>query len=652
MTPPTTATGTSATTRSPADLPALDDDGRRRLTELAADLRVRAISMSAAAGSGHPTSSMSAADLLAVLATRHLRFDPDAPDRLGNDRLLFSKGHASPLLYAVLDSMGALSGRLEGFDGVDDAYRRLDSILEGHPTPRVPGVPAATGSLGLGLVIGAGLATAHRLAGLDEPHVWVLCGDGELAEGAIWEAAEHLGTAAMPGITALLDVNRLGQTGPTRHGWDVDAYATRFAAFGWRTITIDGHDVDEIDGALAEARTHDGPTAIVARTVKGRGATETADENGKHGKPLDDPDAAIAELGGRRDLSITPLAPTLVDGPPWAPDDPSARSDDGPSGAVELPRWDVGDPVATRDAFGAAIVAVGAARPDVVTLDGEVKNSTRLDDFADEFDGRFIQSYIAEQLMTGMAIGLQASGWRPVMATFGAFLARAADVLRMASISRADLTVVGSHAGVSIGEDGPSQMALEDVSMMRALADSTVVCPSDANQTAALLPQLIDRPGISYLRTLRQETPVVHDADTGFRIGGSTMLHGQRAPVATIIASGQSVHDALEAARRLDADDVAVQVLDAYSIKPLDEEAVLDAARSSRRLVVVEDHRREGGLGDAVASTLARHGVAPGTGGTGMVHLAVDTVPASATPAEQRRRAGIDTAAIIDAIGS
>ena len=650
MTPPTTATGTGTTTRSDP----LDDDGRHRLTELAADLRVRAISMSAAAGSGHPTSSMSASDLIAVLASRHLRLDPDDPDRLGNDRLLFSKGHASPLLYALLDSMGAISGRIDGFDGVDDAYRRLDSILEGHPTPRVPGVPAATGSLGLGLVIGAGLATAHRLAGLDEPHVWVLCGDGELAEGAIWEAAEHLGTAKMPGITALLDVNRLGQTGPTRHGWDVDAYATRFGAFGWHTITIDGHDVDGIDEALAEARAHDGPTAIVARTVKGRGASETADENGKHGKPLDDPDAAIAELGGRRNLSIVPLAPDLVDGPPWAPADPDARADGpaGRSGTVELPRWDVGDSSATRDAFGAAIVAVGAARPDVVTLDGEVKNSTRLDDFADEFDGRFVQSYIAEQLMTGMAIGLQASGWRPVMVTFGAFLTRAADVLRMASISRADLTVVGSHAGVSIGEDGPSQMALEDVSMMRTLADSTVVCPSDANQTAALLPQLIDRPGISYLRTLRQETPVVHDAGTEFRIGGSIVLHEQDEPVATIIASGQSLHDALEAARRLDADDVAVQVLDAYSIKPLDEEAVLDAARSSGRLVVVEDHRREGGLGDAVASTLVRHGVAAGTGDTGMIHLAVDAVPASATPAEQRRCAGIDAAAIVDAVRS
>ncbi len=650
MTPPTSATGTSTTTRSDP----LDDDGRHRLTELAADLRVRAISMSAAAGSGHPTSSMSAADLIAVLASRHLRLDPDDPDRLGNDRLLFSKGHASPLLYAVLDSMGAISGRIDGFDGVDDAYRRLDSILEGHPTPRVPGVPAATGSLGLGLVIGAGLATAHRLAGLDDPHVWVLCGDGELAEGAIWEAAEHLGTARMPGITALVDVNRLGQTGPTRHGWDVDAYARRFGAFGWHTITIDGHDVDAIDEALAEARAHDGPTAIVARTVKGRGASETADENGKHGKPLDDPDAAIAELGGRRNLSIVPLAPDLVDGPAWAPADPDARAGGpgGRSGTVELPRWEVGDSSATRDAFGAAIVAVGAARPDVVTLDGEVKNSTRLDDFADEFDGRFVQSYIAEQLMTGMAIGLQASGWRPVMVTFGAFLTRAADVLRMASISRADLMVVGSHAGVSIGEDGPSQMALEDVSMMRTLADSTVVCPSDANQTAALLPQLIDRPGISYLRTLRQETPVVHDAGTEFGIGGSIVLHEQDEPVATIIASGQSVHDALEAARRLDADDVAVQVLDAYSIKPLDEEAVLDAARSSQRLVVVEDHRREGGLGDAVASTLARHGVAAGTGDTGMIHLAVDAVPASATAAEQRRRAGIDAAAIVDAVRS
>ena len=619
----------------PTAPPPLEDGAdrptRSEVEELAAQFRVRSIRMTERAGSGHPTSSMSAADLVAVLVARHLRLDPEQPDALGNDRLLFSKGHASPLLYAAAEAIGLLDGRLDGFDDVVDAYRRPGSLLEGHPTPLVPGVPAATGSLGLGLAIGAGLATAHRLAEVGDAHVWVLCGDGELAEGAVWEAVEHAGTARLAGMTAVVDVNRLGQTGPTRHGWDVDAYCRRFAAFGWDAFDIDGHDVDEIDRALSTARRAEVPTAIIARTVKGAGASETSDEEGKHGQPLDDPDRAVDELGGARLRRVRGPAPTIVPGPVAG------------AGSIELPVWEVGEEVATRDAFGAALVAVGRARPDVVALDAEVMNSTRLAGFADEFPERTVQAYIAEQLMCAMAIGLHSSGFRPVVASFGAFLTRAHDVFRMAAVSRSDLTVVGSHAGVSIGEDGPSQMALEDLAMMRCLAGSTVVSPSDANQTAALLRQLVDRDGISYLRTMRGATPVLHPAGD-FPIGGSVLVRSVADPAVTIIATGVTVHEALEAATRLDDDGVDAAVLDVYSIKPIDADAIERAARRSGRLVVVEDHRPEGGLGDAVSAVLAERGVQVAT-----THLAVRALPGSAAPAEQRAAAGIDADAIVDA---
>lgn len=610
-----------------------DRPTRHEVEELAAQFRVRSIQMADRAGSGHPTSSMSAADLVAVLAARHLRIDTGRPDEPGNDRLVFSKGHASPLLYAAYEAMGLLDDAIGDFDGVVEAYRQRGSILEGHPTPRVPGVLAATGSLGLGLAIGAGMATAHRLGPETDAHVWVLCGDGELAEGSIWEAVEHAGSARLAGLTALVDVNRLGQTGPTRHEWDVDAYCRRFAGFGWDAFDIDGHDLDEIDRALSTARQAEVPTAVVARTVKGRGASETSDELGKHGKPLDDADRAISELGGDRHLRFTPAAPVLVEAPATG------------GGDVELPTWAVGDELATRDAFGEALVAVGRTHPNLVALDGEVKNSTRMADFEDAHPERFLEVYIAEQLMCGMAIGLDASGWRPVMASFGAFLTRAHDVLRMATVSRSDIVVVGSHAGVSIGEDGPSQMALEDLAMMRCLAGSTVVSPSDANQTAALLAQLVERSGISYLRTMRGDTPVIYPADREFPIGGSVLVRSGEDPTATIVATGVTVHEAIEAADRLADDGVVVDVLDAYSIKPIDGDAIERAASSSGRIVVVEDHRPEGGLGDAVSAVLAERGVQVPT-----ARLAVRDVPGSASPAEQRAEAGIDADAIVQAV--
>jgi transketolase len=620
-------TTSSTTTRTPINAA---DATLDLIADLADQLRAESIRMSDRAGSGHPTSSMSAADLIAVLIARHLRIDPDRPDELGNDRLVFSKGHASPLLYSALHAIGVL----DDLDVVG-GYRSSGSVLEGHPTPRIPGVQVATGSLGLGPSIAIGMTLAHRRLGDIDAHVWVLCGDSELAEGSVWEAVEHAGAAAMAGMTVLVDVNRLGQTGETRHGWDLGAYERRFAAFGWDSVVIDGHDVEAIDGALELARRAGAPTAVIARTRKGAGAPETDDADGKHGKPLDDPGAAITALGGDRHIRITPHAPAQL----------HDRPDRGTSEAFDLPTWDVGDEVATREAFGRAITEIGRARSDLVALDAEVGNSTRLDDFAGEFPDRFFQMYIAEQLAVGAAVGLNASGWTPCFATFGAFLTRAHDIVRMATVARSDLLIVGSHAGVSIGEDGPSQMALEDLAMMRALADSTVVSPSDANQTAVLLAQMLDRPGIGYLRTMRGETPVIYGADQEFSIGGSVLVHAPSGATITMVATGVAVHEALEAAHRLAERGIAAEVLDVYSIKPIDTDALVSAAGRTGRLLVIEDHRVEGGLGDAVAHELLVAGAS-----AMMRHLAVRAVPTAGTPDEQRAAAGIDAASIFDVV--
>jgi transketolase len=596
------------------------------LTELGRQLRVRSIRLADTAGSGHPTSSMSAADLIAVLIARHLRIDPARPSARGNDRLVFSKGHASPLLYAALEAIGVLSAEELA------TYRKLGSRLEGHPTPLVPAVDVATGSLGLGLPMGVGMAIAAHELEHTGAHVWVLCGDSEMAEGSMWEAIDHAGWMGLPNLTAIVDVNRLGQTGPTRYQWDLDAYARRFEAHDWATVTIDGHDVAAIDVALAAVRDAGRPTAVIARTVKGSGATETEDVEGKHGKPLDDPERAIAELGGEHPMRVDPPSPDLA-----APASPSGQP-------LRLPRWDLGDSVATRVAFGSALVALGQARDDVVALDGEVGNSTGLESFGDELPERFIQLYIAEQLMMSVAIGLQTTGWRPFAATFAAFVSRAHDVLRMATVSRANLCVSGSHAGVSIGEDGPSQMGLEDLAMMRALNDSTVLYPCDANQTADLVAALSRREGVSYLRTSRGSTPVIYPAGTEFPIGGSVVLRQSADDSVTIVAAGVTVHEALTAADRLSDSGITARVIDAYSVKPIDGGTLATAATETGRLVVVEDHRPEGGLGEAVLSALAERDAS-----VPVRHLAVRMIPGSATPDEQRGVAGIDAEAIVAA---
>ena len=577
--------------------------------------------MSAAAKSGHPTSAMSAAELMAVLVDGYLRFDFSEPKSPTNDRLVFSKGHASTLLYSIYRAAGVVSD--------DDilTYRKHSSMLEGHPTPRIPWVDVATGSLGQGLPIGVGMAIAGKYLDRVANRVWVLCGDSELAEGSIWEAFEHAAHYELDNLTAILDVNRLGQRGETMVGWDVDTHAARAEAFGWNAIEIDGHDLAAIDEALAAAIATTGkPTVVVARTVKGKGVVAVENQNGWHGKPLDDPEAAIAELGGLTDVHVEIAKPEAP-----APERTAA-------GELELPRYELGEEVATRKAYGDALAALGAARPDVVAVDGEVSNSTFAEAFAKAHPERYFEMYIAEQQLVAAAVGLQAVGWTPFGSTFAAFLSRAYDFIRMAAISRATFVLCGSHAGVSIGEDGPSQMALEDIAALRAVHGSTVLHPCDANQTAKLVAALADTEGISYLRTLRPATPVLYAPDEEFEIGGSRVLRSSDADDVALVGAGITVHEALKAADALAEEGISARVVDLYSIKPLDEETLRAAVEATGgRLVTVEDHWPEGGLGEAVVSALAATDDPPR-----VAKLAVNGMPRSGKPEELLADAGID----------
>src|SRR6516225_5157852 len=564
--------------------------------ELAQQLRVDSIRCSTAAGSGHPTSSMSAADVMAALLARHLRYDWQQADNPANDHLIFSKGHASPLLYSIYKAVGVVTD-----DELMTTYRRFGSALEGHPTPALPWVDVATGSLGQGLPDGVGVALAGRY--LDElPYrVWVLCGDSEMAEGSMWEAFDKAAYYRLNNLTAIVDVNRLGQRGPTELGWDIDSYAKRIEAFGCRAIPIDGHGLGEIDKALASVGGAGQPTVILARTRKGRGFSEVEDREGWHGRPLpaEMAERAITELGGERHLTVS--------GP--RPDGGTPRA--WPSGEVNLPRYELGAKVATRKAFGAALAAVGA-RGNVVALDGEVDNSTFAEDFAKAHPERYFEMYIAECQLVASAVGLSVRGYVPFAATFAAFFTRAYDFIRMSAISNANIRLCGSHAGVEIGADGPSQMALEDLAMMRAVQGSTVLYPSDATSAAALVRQMAERTGIVYMRTTRGAYPVLYGAEESFPVGGAKVVRSSPDDQVTLIGAGVTLHNCLQAADKLKRDGVNARVVDLYSVKPVDTQTLLDAAAATRdRMVVVEDHYPAGGIGSAVLEALndARHPV-------------------------------------------
>ncbi|HEY2335463.1 MAG TPA: transketolase [Solirubrobacterales bacterium] len=595
--------------------------------ELAQQLRVDSVRASAAAGSGHPTSSMSAADLMAVLFSKHLRYDFDAPENRANDHLVFSKGHASPLLYALYKAAGA----------IDDeellSFRQFGSRLQGHPTPELPWVDVATGSLGQGLPISVGIALAASRLERSDLRVWVLCGDSELAEGSMWEAFEQAGHAKLDNLIAVVDVNRLGQRGPTMHGWDTSSLAARASACGWDAQEIDGHDLDAIDAAYGRAQEADRPAVIFARTKKGAGVAAVEDKENQHGKPLADPEAAVEELGGIRSLSVTVASP------------PESKPFEIERAPVERPSYEVGEKVATRGAYGDALAWIGSIDEKVVALDGEVGNSTYAERFAAVHPDRFFEMYIAEQQMVAAAVGMQTRGWKPFASSFGAFLSRAYDFVRMAAISDADLKLCGSHVGVSIGPDGPSQMALEDIASLRAVFGSVVLYPSDANQAVWLLDAMREHRGVSYLRTTREATPVLYEAGESFEIGGSRTVRSSEDDAVTLIGAGITLRECLSAADELAGRGISARVIDLYSVKPVDADAVLRAAAETGALITVEDHWPEGGIGETVAGVLAEAGST-----TRLTRLAVSGRPGSGPPEALLEAAGIDAAHIAAAV--
>ncbi|HEY8323321.1 MAG TPA: transketolase [Ktedonobacterales bacterium] len=608
--------------------------------ELAQQLRVDSIRSTTTAGSGHPTSSMSAADLLAVLLQDYLRYDFQQPKAPTNDHLIFSKGHAAPLLYSVYKAAGAIS------DGEMLTLRKFGSRIEGHPVPVLPYVDVATGSLGQGLPISVGLGLAGKYLDKLPYRIWVVLGDSEMSEGSNWEAFELGGFYKLSNIVAILDMNRLGQRGQTMLGWNGDAYAARARAFGWHTIEIDGHNLDQINSAYAEAISQtEQPTLIVAKTEKGHGFAEIANKDGWHGKalPPDMAERAIKELGGERNIIVNVHKPEA-----------GTPATHGEKAALSLPTYDKGSVAATRSAYGDALKALGAARPDVVGLDGEVSNSTYAEYFAKAYPDRYFEQYIAEQQLVASAVGLQVRGYKPFASTFAAFFARAYDFIRMAAISRANIKLSGSHAGVSIGEDGPSQMALEDLAMMRAVFGSTVLYPSDANQAAHLVGLMADQSGIVYLRTTREKTPVIYDASESFTIGGSRVVRQSDADKVTVVGAGITLHEALKAYDQLKGDGIAIRVIDAYSVKPIDANTLRAAAQATGgRIVTVEDHWMEGGLGDAVLEAFSgMEGAAPANQPLRIVKLAVHEMPGSGKPDELIEAAGISAAHIVSAVKS
>jgi transketolase len=600
------------------------------LEDVATHLRIDSIRATTAARSGHPTSAASAADLVAAVFFDAMRFDPDEPRAVTGDRFVLSKGHAAPVLYAAWAQLGAIK-REELL-----RLRQIDSDLEGHPTPRLPFVDVATGSLGQGLGVGLGLAEGARLAGSDA-RAFVLLGDGESAEGSVWEAVQLAAHRALDNLIAVVDVNALGQSGPTMLAHDLDAFRRRFAAFGWRVQAIDGHDMHQVVTALRRARrTRGAPSAIVARTVKGKGIEGIEGRPDWHGKPLP-PEAA--------DRAIAALQARLHHVPPPPIQRPRARrvAPPAPPADVARPEVPAGD-VATREAYGQALVRAGAADPRIVVLDGDVKNSTYAERFLEAHPGRFVEGFIAEQNMVSVAAGLAAQGLVPFVSSFACFLTRAADQVRMAGISRSNVKLCGSHAGVSIGEDGPSQMGLEDLALFRAVPGAVVLYPADGVATDACVQLAAAHRGLVYIRTTRAKTPAVYAPDEAFSIGGLKVVRAADGDRLTIAGAGVTLHEARAAADELATRGIAVRVVDLYGVKPLDRAGLLEQARATGgRLLTVEDHYAEGGLGAAVAEALSDTEI--------VVHrLAVREIPRSGKPQELLERHGIGRAAIVRAV--
>jgi len=601
------------------------------LKGIANQLRIHSIEATTAAGSGHPTSCLSAADIVAALFFSHMKYDTKNPHFYNNDRFILSKGHAAPLLYAAWAE--------NGFVPVAELakLRQFGNDLEGHPTPRLAFADVATGSLGQGLGVGVGMALAAKQDKLDY-NTYVLLGDGEIAEGAVWEAASLAGFYKLSNLIAIVDANRLGQSQATAFGHDISIYVKRFESFGWRVETLDdGHDMEEIMEVLSGVGLDERPLAIIAKTYKGAGVSFLQDKDAWHGKPLSKEEAAqaIAELApsAKSGLGVAISAPTALPAPNLA----------APASYPAI-SYNLGDKIATREAYGAALVRVGEANPAVVAMDGDTKNSTFAEKFFKKFPDRFTECFIAEQNLVAVAVGFGTRGHVPFASTFATFFTRAADQIRVAGISSANLKLVGSHVGISIGEDGPSQMALEDIAIFRAIQGSVVLYPADAVATEKLLEEMAKTRGLQFLRTSRPKTPVIYGNDEQFPIGGAKVL--REGTKATIVSAGVTLFEALKAADQLKAEGITVTVIDAYSVKPLGKKEILAAAKKTGNTVItVEDHYPEGGLGDAVAGELSSEGV--------KVHkLAVNGLPRSGHAAELMAAFGIDAAAIVKKVKS
>ncbi len=594
-------------------------------------MRVMSLRATTEAGSGHPSSCLSAADLASVIFFQQMRYDPLDPNNAANDRFVLSKGHAAPLLYAAWAEAGIVE------ESETLTLRNFDSDLEGHPTPRLPWVGVATGSLGQGLSAGLGMALAARMDRLPY-NTYVLMGDGECAEGSVWEAAALASHYKADSLIAIVDVNGIGQSQRTMYGFDVDHYADRFTAFGWYAVTVDGHNVREISDAFEKCRAEGGPRprAIIAKTLKGKGVSLMENLENWHGKPVPRAqlDAVLAELA----------SPRSGDGFKASPRPKPPRETPAGPHRISVTR-ELGDLVATREAYGDALAKLVAEDARVVALDGDTKNSTFSNKALKTHKDNFFEMFIAEQNMVGVAAGMSSCGKIPFVSTFAAFLTRGFDQVRMARISYSNIRFAGSHCGVSIGPDGPSQMGLEDIAMFRTIPDSVVLYPSDAVSTEHLVRAISDRKGISYIRTSRPKTPVIYASDEDFEIGGSKVVRRSDNDRVSIVAAGITLHESLKAYDTLEAEGCRVRVIDAYSIKPIDQKTLLQAARETDgQLIVVEDHYWDGGLGDAVLNAV---------GNQAQVHkMAVRDVPRSGTPDELIEAFGISAKQIAQKVRS
>lgn len=608
------------------------------LARLAKLVRYYILTMTTRAGSGHPTSSLSATDLMVALYFSKLKFDVKNPQNSNNDRVIFSKGHGAPLLYALWAAAGEISQKEL------KTYREFKSPLEGHPTPRFRFADVASGSLGQGLSNGVGMALAARLDKL-ACTTYVLMGDSEVAEGSVWEAMELASYYKLGNLVALLDVNRLGQSRPTMLEWDLAKYRSRAEAFGWEVHEVDGHNVEEVCRVLENLPVgSDRPQIVLAKTVKGKGVSFLEDKVQWHGIALSEEELkdALFEIG-EVDLKLKGeiSMPMEVKARPVA----KVTSEIKFGLMVNLPKYKLGDMVATRKAYGETIAALGEFDDRIVALDGETSNSTFAKVFREKVPERYFEMFIAEQNMVGAALGLARRGKIPFVSTFSVFFTRAFDQIRMSAISQGDIKFVGSHGGVSIGSDGPSQMGLEDIAMFRTILGSTVLCTSDANSTAKLVVEMIDRKGIVFLRTARPATGVFYDSDEKFKIGGSKTVRSSKKDAVTVIACGLTVLEAVRAADTLAKRKINIRVIDAYSIKPIDVKSIMKSANETNNLVItVEDHNMQGGLGDAVLEVFATDSKVK------IYKMAVTKMPASATPEEQYRFESIDAASIVSKV--